>query len=148
MEPIFKGKNAQVSITERLPDGIGINIDATQIQQVFSNLLMNAILSKEVGVSIQLAAQRCRTRSPDASTSQDIECVRITVTDNGDGISEADQPHVFEPFFTTRDIGQGTGLGLSIAHGIVAEHGGWMTVQSSLGAGTTFSVYLPVESPS
>ena len=75
-------------------------------------------------------------------------CVRITVTDNGDGISEADLPHVFEPFFTTRDIGQGTGLGLSIAHGIVAEHGGWMTVQSKPGAGTTFAVYLPVESPS
>lgn len=148
MEPIFKSKNALVSITERLPEGIGINIDSTQIQQVFSNLLMNAILSKETGVSIQLTAQRCHARSPDASTSQGMECVRITVTDNGDGISEADLPHVFEPFFTTRDIGQGTGLGLSIAHGIVAEHGGWMTVQSSPSAGTTFAVYLPVESPS
>lgn len=148
MEPIFKSKSAQVSFTERLPDGIRLNIDATQIQQVFSNLLMNAILSKEADVCIQLAAQLCHERSPDASDNQDRKCVRITVSDNGDGISEADLPHVFEPFFTTRDIGQGTGLGLSIAHGIVAEHGGWMKVQSSRDQGTTFAVYLPVETPS
>ena len=65
--------------------------------------------------------------------------------DDGDGISEANLPHVFEPFFTTRDVGQGTGLGLSIVHGIVAEHGGWMSVKSEPGAGTTFAFFLPLE---
>ena len=146
MEPIIKTKNAQVSFTEKLPHGIYVNIDAAQIQQVFSNLLMNAILSKASGVIVQLAAHRYDADASESSRSEGIRCVRITVTDNGDGITEVDLPHVFEPFFTTRDIGQGTGLGLSIAHGIVAEHGGWMTVQSVRGQGTTFAVFLPLES--
>jgi len=145
LEPIIKKKNAQVSITERLPDGITVNIDAAQMQQVFSNLLMNALLSRDAGAAIQIAAQRCDARSPELSGSPPVRCVRITVTDNGDGISDADLPHVFEPFFTTREVGQGTGLGLSISHGIVSEHGGWMTVASIPGAETTFAVFLPVE---
>jgi signal transduction histidine kinase len=77
-----------------------------------------------------------------------MKCVKVSVIDNGDGISEANLPHVFEPFFTTRDVGQGTGLGLSIVHGIIAEHGGWMSVQSTLGKGTTFAFFLPLEEQS
>ncbi len=148
MEPIIKTKNAQVSFTEKLPHGIKVSIDAAQIQQVFSNLLMNALLSKASGVIVQLAAHRCDADASESSRSHGVRYVRITVTDNGDGITEVDLPHVFEPFFTTRDIGQGTGLGLSIAHGIVAEHGGWMTVQSVRGQGTTFAVVLPLEAQS
>ena len=129
----------------RLPDGISVNIDAAQIQQVFSNLLMNAFLSKEADVAVQIDSCCCDARSPESSGSQSIHCVRTTVTDNGEGIAEGDLPHVFEPFFATRDIGQGTGLGLSISHGIVSEHGGWMTVESVPGEGTTFAVFLPVE---
>ena len=148
MKPIIKTKNAQVAFLEKLPPGIKVNIDAAQIQQVFSNLLMNALLSKASGVIVQLEAHLYDADASESSRSQGIRCVRITVTDNGDGITEVDLPHVFEPFFTTRDIGQGTGLGLSIAHGIVAEHGGWMTVQSVCGQGTTFAVVLPLESQS
>ena len=145
LEPIIKKKNAQVSITNRLAEGITVNIDAAQMQQVFSNLLMNALQSRDAGVAIQIAAQRCDARSPELSGNKPIRCVRITVADNGEGISDADLPHIFEPFFTTREFGQGTGLGLSISHGIVSEHGGWMTVESIPGEGTTFAVFLPVE---
>ena len=145
MEPIIKKKNAQVSITERLSAGITVNIDAAQMQQVFSNLLMNALLSRDAGVAVQIATQRGDASSSELSGHQSRRCVSITVTDNGTGISDVDLPHVFEPFFTTREIGQGTGLGLSISHGIVSEHGGWMTVVSRLGEGTTFAVFLPVE---
>jgi len=144
MESIIRKKNAQVSVTERLSEGISVNIDAAQMQQVFSNLLMNALLSKNSGVTVQIAAQSCDAVSPESSGSEPIRSVRISMTDNGEGIAEADLPHVFEPFFTTRDVGQGTGLGLSISHGIVSEHGGWMTVESVPGQGTTFSVFLPV----
>jgi signal transduction histidine kinase len=65
------------------------------------------------------------------------------VRDDGTGIPPEHIPHVFEPFFTTKDVGQGTGLGLSVAYGIVREHGGWMSVTSVAGEGSTFAVYLP-----
>lgn len=145
MESIVKKRQAEVAITNRLPSGIAVQVDAAQIQQVLSNLLMNAVLSRDAGVLVRIVMDSCETRPPEVSGSIPIRCARITVTDNGEGISEADLPHVFEPFFTTREVGQGTGLGLSIAHGIVAEHGGWMTVESVRGKGTSFAVYLPVE---
>ena len=103
------------------------------------------LLSKEADVPVHIDSCCCDARSQESSGSQPIHCVRTAVTENGNGITQTDLPHVFEPFFTTRDPGQGTGLGLSISHGIVAEHGGWMTVESVPGEGTTFAVYLPVE---
>ena len=71
----------------------------------------------------------------------------IAVEDDGSGIPEDVLPHIFEPFFTTKDVGSGTGLGLSIAYGIVRDHGGWIDVRSTLGVGSRFSVYLPIEAP-
>ncbi|MDA1232603.1 MAG: ATP-binding protein, partial [Planctomycetota bacterium] len=142
------------------PDNISVSFDAAQMQQVFSNLVMNAILSKESGVEVQISAAAVSVAevaesfgaSPEASklaansvTPNTRSVVRIVITDNGNGIGPDDLPQVFEPFFTTRDVGQGTGLGLSIAHGIVTEHGGWMMVDSVLEEGTTFKVFLPIE---
>jgi two-component system, NtrC family, sensor kinase len=69
----------------------------------------------------------------------------VDVSDNGHGIPEAILPKIFDPFFTTKDVGQGTGLGLSIAYKIIQEHGGRIEVKSSVGRGTTFSVFLPVK---
>jgi two-component system cell cycle sensor histidine kinase/response regulator CckA len=66
------------------------------------------------------------------------------VTDTGHGIDPAVIAHVFEPFFTTRDVGEGTGLGLSVVHGIVSSMGGTITVESTVGQGATFRVYLPI----
>ena len=145
MDSIIRNKSAHLEITKQLPEAMMVNADAAQIQQVLSNLVMNALLSKDAGVNIQIAAEICDACSPEAAVSSPSRVVRITVADDGDGISEAVLPNVFEPFFTTRDVGQGTGLGLSIAHGLVAEHGGWMTVESIVGQGTTFAVCLPVE---
>jgi two-component system NtrC family sensor kinase len=145
MEPIIRKKEAHVEVTQKLPDDVRLRADSAQIQQVLSNLLMNAILSKDADVNVQIAAEVCQAVCPEEANSEPILCVRIRVTDDGDGIAESDLPHVFEPFFTTRDVGQGTGLGLSIADGIVAEHGGWMTVDSLPGKGTTFAVFLPAD---
>jgi signal transduction histidine kinase len=78
------------------------------------------------------------------SASDDPGFVRVTVTDNGEGIAEADLPHIFEPFFTTKEPGEGTGLGLSVAQSIVEAYGGTIEVKSDQGVGSTFTVRLPM----
>jgi signal transduction histidine kinase len=73
-------------------------------------------------------------------------CIRVAVTDTGHGIPEDVRAHIFEPFFTTKQPGDGTGLGLAVVYGIVADHNGWITVDSSE-RGTTFSVFLQEARP-
>lgn len=70
--------------------------------------------------------------------------VRIAITDNGCGISPADQQKLFSPFFTTKPVGQGTGLGLAVSYAIIDKMGGTIAVESLEGLGTTFSIYLPI----
>ena len=77
-------------------------------------------------------------------TRHSSEHVVVEVSDNGCGIPEEKQSQIFDPFFTTKEIGQGTGLGLSMAYSIIKNHHGKIEVQSELGKGTTFSVYLPI----
>jgi len=85
-------------------------------------------------------AERAREREP--------RFVCITITDQGSGMEAATLERVFEPFFTTKDVGEGTGLGLAVAYGIVQEHGGFITVESTPGEGSRFEVYLPLPDPS
>jgi signal transduction histidine kinase len=68
----------------------------------------------------------------------------VHVSDNGEGIEDDVLPHIFEPFYTTKEEGRGTGLGLAICFGLLRRHRGTIKVQSAKGEGTTFSVYLPV----
>ena len=68
----------------------------------------------------------------------------IDITDTGCGISEKNLQRIFDPFFTTKEVGRGTGLGLSVSHGIVKAHGGSIEVESTVGKGSSFHVYLPV----
>jgi len=69
--------------------------------------------------------------------------VEVTITDNGHGIPEDDIPRIFEPFYTTKGEGKGTGIGLSLVYWIIQDHNGRIEVESAVGSGTTFTVYLP-----
>ena len=103
-----------------------------QLEQVFINLLTNAADAIESDGIIKI------------ETSSDSENVYITIEDNGRGIPEGDLKKVFDPFFTTKAAGSGTGLGLSISHGIIQKHNGKLSVSSTPGKGTAFSISLPL----
>ncbi len=106
---------------------------AGQLNQVWMNLLANAAQAIAGNGEIRI------------STTVAGDSVVVTVSDTGSGIPESQLPRIFDPFFTTKPVGEGTGLGLSISYGIIARHGGTITVKSEVGAGTTFSVTIPVE---
>jgi two-component system NtrC family sensor kinase len=108
--------------------------DFNQLQQCIINLVFNAADAMPDGGTLTLAASH-------SETSRD---VRLTVTDTGTGIAEKDLPHIFEPFYTTKDEGYGVGLGLSTLYGILQDHHGSVQVESKPGKGTSFALHLPV----
>jgi CheY-like chemotaxis protein len=121
--------------------------DPTQIQQVLMNLCTNAahaMRQKGGRISIDLAGFSFSSAedAPDPTMTPG-SYARLSVTDTGEGMSPETIEHIFDPFFTTKAAAEGTGLGLSVVHGIVANHGGTITVSSELGKGSTFTVYLP-----
>jgi len=106
-----------------------------QLQQVFLNIIINAehFMIEEHGRGTLTII-----------TEQEGDIVRITLTDDGPGIAPDHLSHIFDPFYTTKEVGQGTGLGLSICYGIITEHGGKIYAESKLGKGATFTIELPV----
>ncbi|MBL4849645.1 MAG: HAMP domain-containing histidine kinase [Planctomycetes bacterium] len=117
-------------------------VNASQIEQALTNLVVNAIHAVPEGGEVHLRVEVAGA-CPPGELQVVTPHVRVTIEDEGGGISEEALPRLFEPFFTTKDVGRGTGLGLPIAHGIVDDHGGWIQVESELGRGSRFSVYLP-----
>ncbi len=118
-----------------------VRADAGQLNQVLLNLAVNARDAMASGGKLTIATSNV-TAGPELPLPPG-QYVLLTVTDTGAGISADNLAHVFEPFFTTKHPGQGTGLGLSTVYGIVQQSGGHVRVESELGQGTTFSVYLP-----
>jgi signal transduction histidine kinase len=121
--------------------------DPTQMQQVITNLCTNAAHAmKRRGGSISIDLAGFSFSSPgDAPhpTMSPRSYARLSVTDTGEGMPPETIEHIFDPFFTTKATGEGTGLGLSVVHGIVASHGGTITVSSEPDKGSAFTVYLP-----
>jgi signal transduction histidine kinase len=118
-------------------------VDASQIQQVLTNVVVNAIQSMPKGGTVTISLRPSRAATPPGLEIAAGERWEIAVKDEGDGIAAEVLPHVFEPFFTTKAVGEATGLGLSVAYGIVQEHGGFITVESEPGKGSRFAIHLP-----
>jgi CheY-like chemotaxis protein len=139
------GVRLEVSLTHT---PLHVRADATQIQQVLMNLCTNAwhAMTRGVGVVKVLLSEDTRdaVANHSGSSGQPERFAHLCVSDDGCGMDEATQARIFEPFFTTKPVGKGTGLGLSVVHGIVVAAGGWISVDSKVGTGTAFHVYLPV----
>ena len=121
------------------PDGpLSVYCDSGRVQQVFLAIIVNAVDAMPRGGLLRLDS---RLEPPGALP----ERVVIEIADNGAGIAPDVLPHIFEPFFTTKDEARSTGMGLAVAYGIIRQHGGEIRVESQLGQGTAFRIYLPVE---
>ena len=113
-----------------------VNCFPGKLNQVFLNIIVNAIQSiKGKGVITLEIKKRKRNKK---------NYLEVSIVDTGAGMSEKLKSRIFEPFYTTKEVGEGTGLGLSISHGIIKDHGGFIEVESKVGKGTKFSIYLPI----
>lgn len=131
---------------EAEPDEYTVTADLTQIQQVLTNLAVNARDAMPTGGAMHFHLSRLTAASKSGLPFPEMapgDWIILTVADTGTGIPSEIQDQIFEPFFTTKEVGKGTGLGLAQVYGIVQQHGGYIQVQSRLGAGTTFSLYFP-----
>ena len=121
--------------------------DPTQIHQVLMNLCTNAAHAMAGGGVLRLGLTEVQQDQDERTRLSGLPAgvyARMTVSDNGSGIPPERLERIFEPYYTTKPVGEGTGLGLSVAHGIVANHRGAISVSSQVGRGTTFHVFLPV----
>ena len=118
------------------PDLPKVLADPTDLEQVVINLLSNAVDAMPGGGRLEVA-----TLSDSSAGSQ----VVFTVIDSGNGIPEEHMSRIFDPFFTTKEVGKGTGLGLSVSFGIIEKLGGHIGVESNSGAGTSFTILLPID---
>lgn len=134
---------ALVSPPELPGDALRVEADDGQLTQVLTNLVVNAIQATPEGGQVSIAVREVERTPPPYVGSAERAWMAIDVRDTGSGMDEVTRSRVFEPFYTTKDIGEGTGLGLSVSWGIVREHGGWIDIASEPAAGSTFTVYLP-----
>jgi PAS domain S-box-containing protein len=128
------------------PEIYTIHADPTRMQQMITNLAVNARDAMPEGGTLRIALERM-TLTPDQTPPllemEAGDWLRLSVADTGTGIPPEVLPHIFEPFFTTKQPGEGSGLGLPQVHGIVGLHGGYIDVETRVGEGTTFIIYLP-----
>jgi PAS domain S-box-containing protein len=136
-----------IEITCDLEKGLpAISADATQVHQVMINLCVNARDAMPNGGKLTITTSRqqgdsIRTKFPMAAAH---EYVMLTVADTGTGMDKETRTHIFEPFYSTKEVGKGTGLGLSVVFGIMQSHKGFIDVESESGRGTTFYLYFPM----
>jgi PAS domain S-box-containing protein len=136
-----------VFVTDLAPGLWPVMADAGQLEQVLINLVVNSRDAMPDGGTLTIRTENAEVRhkrSGDGPDTMPPGCyVRLSVSDTGMGIDAETQGRIFEPFFTTKESGKGTGLGLATVYGIVRQSAGYVEVESTIGEGTTFSVYLP-----
>jgi len=132
------------------PDIRMIMADRGSIEQIIMNIVVNARDAMPDGGTITIKTENYTANAQDMEHHPDIkegEYCCLSISDTGTGISEDIITRIFDPFFTTKGVGKGTGLGLSTVYGIVSKHRGWIDLESQVGVGTTFRIYLPVARP-
>ena len=141
-EPWLHSRNVRVlsSLSSNVPLVSG---DPTHLQTLFLNLISNALDAMPNGGLLMI---RTREIQPQPS-SGNRRWLEISITDTGIGITEESKKRIFDPFYTTKKMGEGTGLGLAICENIIKEHSGRLDVESEVGKGSTFFVYLPIRKP-
>jgi signal transduction histidine kinase/CheY-like chemotaxis protein len=140
-------KSISIDMTAQ-PDVWTFMGDATQVHQVIMNLCVNARDAMPNGGAIRVVVENTildQTYAAMASDARPGPYVLVRVADTGVGIPEDVRDRIFEPFFTSKELGKGTGLGLSTSLAIVKSHDGFLTVESEVGVGTTFTVYFPAD---
>lgn len=134
-----------ISCDPHLP---AVHADASQLEQLLLNLVVNARDAMPTGGDLTITG-RTETLTEDEAEemmgARPGDFLAVSVTDTGVGMKAEVMQHVFEPFFSTKGVGQGSGLGLSVAYGIARQHQGWIQVASQVGKGSTFTLYLPVK---
>ncbi len=128
-------RNTEIEVVRAYADALPLAAgNAAKLQQVFMNLILNARDAMPGGGKLEITT----------ATATDFEALRISFRDTGSGIAPEHLAKIYDPFFTTKQIGKGTGLGLAVSYGIVRDHGGDIVVESKLGEGTTFHISLPL----
>jgi CheY-like chemotaxis protein len=136
-----------INIHYELEDELNyVEADKTQIEQVLTNLIINAKDAMPTGGDLYFKTENVFYDEYNKKMYPEFKpgsYAKISITDTGMGIPKDVRDHIFEPFFTTKDVGKGTGLGLATVYGIVKNHNGYIYVYSEPGEGSTFSIYLP-----
>jgi PAS domain S-box-containing protein len=133
---------ATLDYAQNLPE---VLVDRDQIQQVFLNIILNAIQSMPQRGSLTIRVSQTVAREEREDPVRD-QYLKIEVADTGTGIAQDKLSKVFDPFFSTKEVGKGSGLGLTVSYELVKRHGGWIDVKSRVGEGSVFTVYLPLRS--
>ncbi|MBZ0110174.1 MAG: PAS domain S-box protein [Candidatus Scalindua rubra] len=136
----LSGSNVKCELC--IPDNLWmVDADKGQLSQIFSNIIINAYQAMPEGGTVRVCAENINVTEKDHLPLKKEKYLKITVNDNGTGITQEHLQKIFDPFFTTKQ--KGSGLGLAITYSIIKKHGGNITVESEIGVGTTFSIYLP-----
>ena len=149
LEPVI-GENIEVSL-DLAADLWRVKVDERQLEQAILNLTLNARDAMPHGGKLTIATSNHKISESPANGSQGADSahakpgkyVVLTISDTGIGMDMETQSHIFEPFFSTKELGKGTGLGLASVYGVVQQSGGWVSFRSQLGHGSSFSIYLP-----